>query len=624
MDIFSSIADQAMFNVWGRTPRGYQRYVIPHILRMTKNILQPGAILMVQATGSGKSSVPQTVAIVDGGITIIIENTLALSSDQISKIKDHNENKNIVAFQLDEIKTVQQQVQVAESITTSIERDSSLSIFLFTSPESLLKDVWLKLFKKSLLSNKIKLLCIDEVHLFVDFGLTFRKHFTILKEKLFNLLIVHDSSILKIPVLYMTATFNYQKLQYLIKMTGINVLPQNVFWGDFNSFQRRNIYISSSYTNQIMKKLKSSLETSLLIAPTNKAIIYSNTAVKAIGLRNKVDNWLDSVSNLPGDTAVVIGDQETELKFAYTTSFTTKHSQETINDINRFSPRILIGTSGCIGAGLDCDEVKLVFRVGLPTSILNLIQEMGRCGRKKENDISTNKNIFDINFSLSDYVYLNKRLYVIEDNLNEVDDCNDNDTNLETNPNNNQIDINTMSIDIICKEEQIKYQKEEIKMVAQLVCLNYGCYHSYLEYYSGNPSLVQWFRSIPCMDLCPHCDGSKNKMIKTVSKNGLSLFIADALINHKFGSNICPMSLAKALFNYPDVGKVVYNRPNSVKAESGLVTEMTIMQLIASGIIEMYIELEKNPKVICKIGIDSSTATPHYLIPLYWNHINCF
>ena len=75
-------------------------------------------------------------------------------------------------------------------------------------------------------------------------------------------------------------------------------------------------------------------------------------------------------------------------------------------------------------------------------------------------------------------------------------------------------------------------------------------------------------------------------MIKTVSKNGLSLFIADALINHKFGLNICPMSLAKALFNYRNVGKVVYNRPNSLKAESGLVTEITIMQLIASGIIE--------------------------------------
>ena len=75
-------------------------------------------------------------------------------------------------------------------------------------------------------------------------------------------------------------------------------------------------------------------------------------------------------------------------------------------------------------------------------------------------------------------------------------------------------------------------------------------------------------------------------MIKAISKNGLSLFIAEVLINHKFGSNICPMSLAKALYNYPNIGKVVYNRPNSVKAKSGLVvTEITIMQLIASGIV---------------------------------------
>ena len=182
MDIYSSIADQAMFNVWGRTPRGYQRYVIPHILRMTKNIIPPGAILMVQATGSGKSSIPQTVAVVDGGITIIIENTLSLSSDQISKIKDHNENKNIVAFQLDEIKTDQLRKSVAASITNSIQIDNTLSVFIFTSPEALIQDIWFEFFKESLLSNKIKLLCIDEVHLFVDFGLTFRKNFMFLKE----------------------------------------------------------------------------------------------------------------------------------------------------------------------------------------------------------------------------------------------------------------------------------------------------------------------------------------------------------------------------------------------------------------------------------------------------------
>ena len=44
--------------------------------------LPPEPVLMVQPTGSGKSTVPLTCAIVTGGVTFIIENTLALASDQ--------------------------------------------------------------------------------------------------------------------------------------------------------------------------------------------------------------------------------------------------------------------------------------------------------------------------------------------------------------------------------------------------------------------------------------------------------------------------------------------------------------------------------------------------------------
>ena len=46
--------------------------------------IQP--VLMVQPTGSGKSTVPLTIATVDSGITIIIENTLLLGTDQSSKV----------------------------------------------------------------------------------------------------------------------------------------------------------------------------------------------------------------------------------------------------------------------------------------------------------------------------------------------------------------------------------------------------------------------------------------------------------------------------------------------------------------------------------------------------------
>ena len=65
--------------------------------------IEPSAVLTVQATGSGKSAIPQTIATVRGGITVVVENTLALSSDQNSKIQGANTDIiNLVTFQLDE------------------------------------------------------------------------------------------------------------------------------------------------------------------------------------------------------------------------------------------------------------------------------------------------------------------------------------------------------------------------------------------------------------------------------------------------------------------------------------------------------------------------------------------
>jgi energy-coupling factor transporter ATP-binding protein EcfA2 len=57
---------------------------------MNKTI-PPQAVLLVQSTGSGKSAVPQI-------ITIIIENTLAISSDQKSKMQQKLMGINYYAF----------------------------------------------------------------------------------------------------------------------------------------------------------------------------------------------------------------------------------------------------------------------------------------------------------------------------------------------------------------------------------------------------------------------------------------------------------------------------------------------------------------------------------------------
>ena len=61
---------------------------MPHILEMLADVTKPQAVLLVRSTGSGKSVVPQTLSAVNGGVTIIVENTLSLGLDQASKIEE--------------------------------------------------------------------------------------------------------------------------------------------------------------------------------------------------------------------------------------------------------------------------------------------------------------------------------------------------------------------------------------------------------------------------------------------------------------------------------------------------------------------------------------------------------
>ena len=110
------------------------------------------------------------------------------------------------------------------------------------------------------------------------------------------------------------------------------------------------------------------------------------------------------------------------LKFAYTTSFTNStFISEQCYSNDKLCPRFLIGTPGCIGAGLDCSDVKLVKRIGLRISIIDMVQEMGRCGRLGITDM--NINLYSMIFTLSDYTYLIERLYVCETTENDVEDA---------------------------------------------------------------------------------------------------------------------------------------------------------------------------------------------------------
>jgi hypothetical protein len=122
----------------------------------------------------------------------------------------------LLCFQLDEVKSEDDKAFVSDFISSVFDKDrqskAALSIIIFASPETLIKDVWFTMFQYLIELNALNLKYIDEVHLYVDFGLTFQKSFCSLKDKVYASLIDKDYNkhyiVLKVPALFMTVTFN--------------------------------------------------------------------------------------------------------------------------------------------------------------------------------------------------------------------------------------------------------------------------------------------------------------------------------------------------------------------------------------------------------------------------------
>ena len=76
------VMNSSMQQIFHLKPNHFQQQIIPKILLMMKNRLQPRPLLLVQSNGGGKSAVPQTCGCCNsGGFTIILENTQALGAD---------------------------------------------------------------------------------------------------------------------------------------------------------------------------------------------------------------------------------------------------------------------------------------------------------------------------------------------------------------------------------------------------------------------------------------------------------------------------------------------------------------------------------------------------------------
>lgn len=82
---------------------------------------------------------------------------------------------------------------------------------------------------------------------------------------------------------------------------------------------------------------------------------------------------------------------------------------------NKFYSRILIAAASSIGTKLESTDVHSVVMVGFSTSILEMVQEMGRCARYRTNSAGNVTDAFNLLLTCNDIVYANQRLYLPHD-----------------------------------------------------------------------------------------------------------------------------------------------------------------------------------------------------------------
>jgi superfamily II DNA or RNA helicase len=180
----------------GMTPRPWQT-------RATLALLYKHNVMLISATGSGKSMAYQSLPLLKGGVVLVIAPLNQLMNQQAERM----ETWGIKAVALTQ--AVLQDTQVYPKVAAGHYQ------IVFASPEcTLARDgpLWSLLTKKDSFIKKLLYVAVDEVHLVLDWGQSFRPEYANLPA-LRPYLDRH-----KIPIIGMTATANIEKLKSLCRI----------------------------------------------------------------------------------------------------------------------------------------------------------------------------------------------------------------------------------------------------------------------------------------------------------------------------------------------------------------------------------------------------------------------
>ena len=307
----------------------------------------PGYTSMIaMSTGGGKSLITQTVSYqYNDGLTVIIVPTISLMLDQ------HNNALKIISPAIkNEIMYYHSGCNV-EELTSAI--DKKLVRMLFISPEALIKNskIQSSIFSANA-SGYLKNLVIDEAHIILEWGASFRVDFQCLDS--FRKLIIKDNPLLRTFLL--SATFSKKTVDNL-----------KMFYSDDGRWIE--IRLDTLRKEPLFDIIK--------------CRSYTEKHIRIKELACKLPRPMIIYVNTPDD-AETIRSELAELGFDNTRVFTGRTGasdrERIINEWvdNRFD--LMIATCA-FGVGVDKKDVRTVIHSYVPSGPDQYYQECGRGGR---------------------------------------------------------------------------------------------------------------------------------------------------------------------------------------------------------------------------------------------------
>ena len=291
-------------------------------------------LFMIAPTSFGKSAIFQILAIMEGGLTIVIVPTLSLLHDQVDQLQQRQLSVGALAsdcMSYDEF-----------CIQRALKQYGYL--ILYTTPESL----W----KLDLSDIPVSFLVVDECHCVTSWGYGFRSAYLEIGDFLKQLP-------RRPQVVALTATApvsDREKIKELLHMKHIKEYEISLYRPKltFSVYS----FVSEEKRQKELKRLLKQYSKS----DDGSCIIYCNTRAQTKEIYDLVKKWYP---------------KQVSICHSNLSNGERKRNEQAFMSGER---RIMVATSA-FGMGVNKSDVRLIIHYNLPLSIIDYYQQAGRAGR---------------------------------------------------------------------------------------------------------------------------------------------------------------------------------------------------------------------------------------------------